>query len=34
MENAVFFFFLIETDFLDTCSYFLPANQNVASDNT
>ena len=30
-ENAAycsFFNFLIETDFLDTCSYFLPANQN------
>ena len=28
-ENAVFFFFLIETDFVDTRSYFLPADQNV-----
>ena len=30
-ENAGFFFFyfLIETDFLDTRSYFLQANQNA-----
>ena len=28
-ENAGFLYVLIETDFLDTCSYFLPANQNV-----
>ena len=29
-ENAGFFFqFLIETDFLDTRSYFLPTNQNA-----
>ena len=27
-ENAGFYF-LIETDFLDTRSYFLPANQNA-----
>ena len=32
-ENAGFFYFLIEADFLNTHSYFLPANQN-ASDNT
>ena len=29
-----FFHFLIETDFLDTRSYFLPANQKRAFDNT
>ena len=28
-ENAGFFYFLIETDFLDTRSYFLQTNQNL-----
>ena len=28
-EHAVFFYFLIEKEFLDTRSYFLPANQNA-----
>ena len=28
-ENAVFFYFLIEKDFLDTRPYFLPANQSA-----
>ena len=32
-ENAGFFNFLIEKDFIDTRSYFLPATQTT-SDNT
>ena len=31
--TAVYFYFLIETDFLDTRSHFLTANQDV-SENT